>query len=122
MQGSSWRDNAPEALQRARCAASRVAVVALSAILVFGQTPAQLWADGAEGLVQAFSEASGIQDQGSGEGSSSITSPDTVEFETETTGTGDGLGDSAQNDAGAAAEAGDTSSEGNEATPSGDTT
>lgn len=122
MQGSSWRDNAPEALQRARCAASRVAVVALSAILVFGQTPAQLWADGAEGLVQAFSEASGIQDQGSGEGSSSITSPDTVEFETETTGTGDGSGDSAQNDAGAAAEAGDTSSEGNEATPSGDTT
>lgn len=74
------RNRMARAMRNMRIASTRVLVAFMTMLMVFGTTPAQLWAEGAEGIAQAVAS----QDAGAtGEGTSASTDADSAAAEGE---------------------------------------
>ena len=79
-------------IRNMRIASARVLVAFMTMLMVFGTTPAQLWAEGAEGIVQAVASQDA---EPAGEGSSTATGADSVATENEKPTEGTDTSDSA---------------------------
>ena len=99
-QRASWRRHGAIA----RGVAKRGLVAFLAFAMAFGTTPAQLWADGAEGIAEAVAAATGGEGAAAGDGTAADTGANSAAVE-DGTGTGDAATD--QGAASGAAKGGD---------------
>lgn len=86
------RNRMARTIRNMRIASARVLVAFMTMLMVFGTTPAQLWAEGAEGIVQAVASQDA---EPAGEGSSTATGADSVATENEKPTEGTDTSDSA---------------------------
>ena len=86
------RNRTARTIRNMRIASTRVLVAFMTMLMVFGTTPAQLWAEGAEGIVQAVASQDA---EPTGEGSSTATGADSVATENEKPTEGTDTSDSA---------------------------
>lgn len=86
------RNRMARTIRNMRIASARVLVAFMTMLMVFGTTPAQLWAEGAEGIAQAVASQDA---EPTGEGSSTATGADSVATENEKPAEGTDTSDSA---------------------------
>lgn len=86
------RNRMARTIRNMRIASARVLVAFMTMLMVFGTTPAQLWAEGAEGIAQAVASQDA---EPTGEGSSTATGADSVATENEKPTEGTDTSDSA---------------------------
>lgn len=86
------RNRMARTIRNMRIASARVLVAFMTMLMVFGTTPAQLWAEGAEGIAQAVASQDA---EPTGEGSSTATGADQVATEDEKPAEGTDSSDSA---------------------------